>query len=68
MAAYTVIHGRGGEAEWGIAVCDLPDDSGARAYARIDDPGLLAEAESTELVGAGVDLVTGEGNVNRLKR
>jgi acetyl-CoA C-acetyltransferase len=68
VAAYTVAHGRGGEAEWGIAVCDLPGDAGERAYARIDDPVLMAEAEATEMVGASVDLVAGDGNVNRLKR
>jgi acetyl-CoA C-acetyltransferase len=68
VAAYTVAHGRGGDAEWGLAICDLPGDAGERAYARIDDAALLAEAEATELVGAEVDLVAGEGNVNRLKR
>jgi acetyl-CoA C-acetyltransferase len=68
VAAYTVVHGRGGEAEWGLAVCDLPGEAGERAYARIDDAELLAEAEATELVGASADLVAGEGNVNRLKR
>jgi acetyl-CoA C-acetyltransferase len=68
VAAYTVAHGRDGEAEWGVAVCDLPGGSGERAYARIDDPALMAEAEATELVGANVDLVAGDGNVNRLKR
>jgi len=68
VAAYTVAHGRGGDAEWGLAVCDLPGGSGERAYARISDPALMAEAEATELVGSNVDLVAGEGNVNLLKR
>jgi acetyl-CoA C-acetyltransferase len=68
VAAYTVAHGRSGEAEWGVAVCDLPDGSGARVYARLEDADVLAEAERTELVGANVDLVPGEGNVNLLKR
>ena len=68
VAAYTVAHGRGGDAEWGLAVCDLPGGSGERAYARISDPALIAEAEATELVGANVDLVAGDGNVNLLKR
>jgi acetyl-CoA C-acetyltransferase len=54
VAMYSVVHGRSGEAEWGLAVCDLPDDS--RCYARIEDPDLLATAESTELVGHHVDL------------
>ena len=68
VAAYTVAHGRGGDAEWGLAVCDIPGGSGERAYARISDPALMAEAEATELVGANVDLVAGDGNVNLLKR
>jgi acetyl-CoA C-acetyltransferase len=68
VVGYTVAHGRDGEAEWGVAVCDLPGGSGERAYARIDDPALMAEAEATELVGESVDLVAGDANVNRLKR
>ena len=68
VAAYTVAHGRGGEAERGLAVCDLPGAAGERAYARIDDPVLMADAEATELVGVNVDLVAGDGNVNLLKR
>jgi acetyl-CoA C-acetyltransferase len=68
IAAYTVVHGRDGEAAWGLAVCDVADGSGARAYARMEDPALLADAESVELVGASVDLVAGEGNVNVVKR
>lgn len=65
VAAYSVVHGRGGAAESGLAVCDLP--GGARAYARFDDPDLLAEAEQTELVGAAVTLASRDG-VNRLTR
>jgi acetyl-CoA C-acetyltransferase len=42
VVGYTVAHGRDGEAEWGVAVCDLPGGSGERAYARIDDPALMA--------------------------
>jgi acetyl-CoA C-acetyltransferase len=66
MAAYTVAHGRDGSADWGLAVCDLPD--GARCYARMQDPDLLAEAERNELVGGRVELVPGDGNVNLVKR
>jgi acetyl-CoA C-acetyltransferase len=65
MATYTVAHGRDGGADWGLAVCDLPD--GARCYARMEDADLLAEAERRELVGARVELVPGEGNVNLVK-
>lgn len=49
VAAYTVMHDRTGAATHGAAICDLPD--GSRTYALISDPGLLAEAEETELVG-----------------
>ena len=66
MAAYTVVHGRDGEADWGLAVCDLTD--GTRCYARMEDPDLLIEAERRELVGARLELVPGEGNVNLVKR
>jgi acetyl-CoA C-acetyltransferase len=66
IAAYTVAHGRGGDADWGLAVCDLSD--GTRCYARMEDPDLLAEAERAELVGARLELVPGERNVNLVKR
>ena len=36
VAAYTVVHGRDGAPEWGVAVCDLPDGA-RRCYARIED-------------------------------
>ena len=65
MAAYSVAHGRDGEAQWGLAVCDVPD--GGRAYAKILDAGLLADAERRELVGSRVELVPGEGNANLVK-
>jgi acetyl-CoA C-acetyltransferase len=66
MAAYTVAHGRDGTADWGLAVCDLPDRT--RCYARMQDPDLLDEAERSELVGARLELVPGDGNVNLVKR
>jgi len=66
VAAYSVAHGRDGEAQWGLAVCDLP--AGGRAYAKILDPGLLTDAEGRELVGSAVDLVPGEGNANLVRR
>jgi acetyl-CoA C-acetyltransferase len=65
MATYTVAHGRGGDAEWGLAVCDLAD--GSRAYAKILDADLLAQAEAEELVGATVTLVPGDNNANVVK-
>lgn len=62
VATYTVAHGRDGEPEWGLAICDLP--GGTRAYARVVDHELLTAMEQTEWVGAEVDLVAGEhGNV-----
>ena len=65
IATYTVAHARGGEPEWGVAVCDLPD--GRRAYARVEDAALLTELESAEWVGAAVTLVPGADNVNLVK-
>ncbi len=69
VAAYSVVHGRGGEPEWALLICDVAD--GARAYARSTDPELLAAAESEELVGRRVhvkstaaDLPTGPGHRN----
>jgi acetyl-CoA C-acetyltransferase len=63
VASYTVAHGRDGTPEWGLAICDLPDGR-TRAYARIDKPDLLAAVESTEWVGAAVELSAGPDNVN----
>ena len=54
VAAYSVVHGRDGAPEWGVVVCEVP---GGRCYARVDDPGRLAEAETTELVGTTMTLV-----------
>ncbi len=62
VATYTVAHGRDGSAEWGLAICDLPD--GSRAYARMEDDALLARVEAEEWVGAEVQLVAGEGDRN----
>ena len=65
MASYTVAHGRGGGAEWGLAVCDLPDRT--RCYAKILDADLLTHAEETELVGATVTLTSGDNSANVVK-
>ena len=59
VAAYTVEHGRDGAPQRGFLVVDLPD--GARTYARTDDGSLLADAESSELVGRRVALRTDDG-------
>ncbi|MGZ7017993.1 MAG: acetyl-CoA acetyltransferase [Acidimicrobiia bacterium] len=61
VAAYSVVHGREGDPEWGVAVCDVGD--GARAYAKMLDAGLLQSAEEDELVGRTLTLTTNE-NVN----
>jgi len=65
VAAYSIVHGRDGDPEWGALVCDLSDTE--RAYARLTDDHELREAEINELVGARVrltptdiDLPTGE--------
>jgi uncharacterized OB-fold protein len=69
VAAYSVVHGRGGDPEWGVAVVELPD--ARRAYAKVVDADVLAGAEQHELVGRRVRLTPttvttamGEGRAN----
>ena len=62
VAAYSVVHGREG-IERGIAICDVDGTgapAGARTYARLEDPDLLAGAEATELVGRTLRLTPTE--------
>jgi acetyl-CoA C-acetyltransferase len=61
VATYAVAHQRDGTPEWGLVIADLPD--GRRAYAKITDAGLLADAESRELVGSPIT-ISAEGKVN----
>ena len=65
VAGYSVAHARSGEAEWGVAVCDLPD--GRRAYARLGGADLLDAFEREEWVGTRATLVSGPGGVNELR-
>ena len=58
VAAYSVVHGRDGEPEWAVLVCDVSD--GARTYARLTDEHWLFESEVSELVGARVYLTPHE--------
>jgi acetyl-CoA C-acetyltransferase len=62
IAAYSVAHGRDGQAEGALLVCDL--ERGKRCYARVVAPDLLAALEAEEWVGRSVELRTGEGDVN----
>ncbi len=56
VASVSVVHDRVG-AQWGLVVAEVPGTSGsARCYGRIEDPDLLADAESTEWVGRTVTL------------
>jgi len=62
IAAYSVVHGRDSEREWGLVVGDRRD--GTRAYARVGDAEVLAAMEREEWVGREVELVPdGERNV-----
>src|SRR5262245_47628618 len=54
VAAYSIVHGRDGDPEWGVVVCDV--DDGARAYGKLTAPDLLVAAEAEELVGRTVQL------------
>jgi acetyl-CoA C-acetyltransferase len=58
VAAYSIVHGRDGEPEWGLVICDLP--AGDRAYGKVLDAELLASAESEELVGRKLTLTPTE--------
>jgi acetyl-CoA C-acetyltransferase len=53
VLAYSVVHGRDGNPESAVLVCDTGP---ARAYARLLDPDRLRAAEVAELVGAQVHL------------
>ena len=59
VAAYSVVHGRDGGAEWALLVCDVDDVS--RCYARVVDADLLAELERNEWTGREVQLRTADG-------
>ncbi len=65
VVGYSIAHARDGGADWGIAVCDLPD--GRRAYARIEDPALLDAFERTEWVGTAVALAANSAGINELR-
>ena len=50
VATYSVLHGRDGEPERALLVCDLP--AGGRCYALLDGGApVLAAAEVDELIG-----------------
>jgi len=70
VAAYCVAHGRDGEPEQGVLVCDVGAD--ARTYANITDVDTLRSAEESELVGrmvrltpTEVPLAAGDGTTTR---
>ncbi|MEY2433252.1 MAG: acetyl-CoA C-acetyltransferase [Acidimicrobiaceae bacterium] len=65
VAAYSLWHGRDSAPEWGVAVCDTAD--AARCYARLVEPDMLRHAEESELVGARVQIVAGDGELNVVK-
>jgi acetyl-CoA C-acetyltransferase len=54
VASYSVVHGREGNPEWALLVCDLA--GGRRTYARNDDVDACAAAEREELIGTQIRL------------
>jgi hypothetical protein len=60
VGAYSVLHGRDGEPDRALLVCDVA--GGGRCYALLDGgvPALL-EAEADELVGRRVTLTPADG-------
>jgi acetyl-CoA C-acetyltransferase len=66
VAAYSVVHGRSGDPEWALLVCDVTPTE--RCYARVDgDADLLRDLEAAEWVGRVVT-VRADGAVNRASR
>jgi acetyl-CoA C-acetyltransferase len=70
VAAYCVAHGRDGEPEQAVLVCDVDTDT--RTYANITDVDTLVLAEQEELVGrtvrltpTEVPLAAGDGTTTR---
>jgi acetyl-CoA C-acetyltransferase len=63
VATYSVLHGRDGNPESALLVCDLPH--GARCYAKLESAdgelGALGEAETDELIGRQVTLHPKDG-------
>jgi acetyl-CoA C-acetyltransferase len=57
VEAYTVMHGREGEAETGILALLTAD--GARTWATTTDRSLMAEMVEGDLVGRGVEVAAG---------
>jgi acetyl-CoA C-acetyltransferase len=64
ILTYTVLHGRDGQPDWGLVVCDVAD--GSRCYGRIADRELLDELERVECVGRSVQLETNDSKVNEV--
>jgi acetyl-CoA C-acetyltransferase len=63
VAAYTVAHDRDNTPANGLLVLDVPD---GRTLARVEEPELLADAVSRELVGQSVT-VTSVGTTNQAR-
>ncbi len=60
VAAYSVLHGRDGEPERALVICDLPGGSRSRCYGFLEGGAeAMAGAESEELVGRRVTLRPG---------
>jgi acetyl-CoA C-acetyltransferase len=60
VATYTVLHGRDGDPDRAVLVCDLP--AGDRCYALLDGgAAVLAETEADELIGRTVTLTPADG-------
>jgi acetyl-CoA C-acetyltransferase len=57
VATYSVLHGRDGQPERALLICDLP--GGGRCYALLEGgAAVLARAEVDELVGRQVTLTS----------
>ena len=64
IAAYSVVHGRDGEAVSALVVADTAD--GSRCYGRTDDADTFTAMEADEWVGRAITLRSGDDGVNRI--
>ena len=65
VLAASVVHGRDGAADHGVAVCELP--GGDRCYARTSEPDTLAALGADAWVGANAELRSRPDRTNDLR-
>lgn len=67
LLAYTVIHARTGEPEWGVGVAEPEGGPGTGCYVRFEDPDMLASMEEEEWVDRDIDVATDSAGLNQVR-